>query len=274
MNLAPLKFLLIFTFLGAASAQEPKSLPIDFDLRGKGILLQVTEAVPVFSRPDPRSAKLADAEVGTVLLAIVLSNKRTWVQVEDDIGTNGWVPVERTDLGELLAAQLKIQQAQLEATREALEARSSESRDSGDIGGGAVYQSTNQIRHVLGPVFQFAPQNAWGFLYSVLFEFYLPSKGGIRQRGFGGEAAWYRDQSEYFYEFRVRYSSKFSKRPSFSSGPDIAIRFGGVSSPNVFMAGYRIGYDFGGRYPLELRAALTSQRGSRFLSDVSWRVRF
>ncbi len=253
-----------------AYAQTTKVLPVDFDLRGRGILLQVSEPVPVFTAPDPKSAKLAEADVGTVLLAIGLSNKRTWVEVEDDQGTRGWVPVDRTDLGELLEAQVKMREAEVAATREELtSAAPSDVKFSG-----ATYQSTSQVLHVFGPAIMYGPETSWALLYSLLFQFYIPETGGVRQRAFGGELAWLRNSPSSQYEFRIRYSSKFSSRPKISYGPDAAVRFATAASSTFYAFGYRIGYDILHWLPLELRGAVTTESQARWLGEISLRARF
>lgn len=240
-----------------------------------GVLLQVTEPSPVLARPDPKAAKLAQADAGTVLLVVEISRKRTWVQVEDEEGTRGWVPVERTDLVELLAAQSKIKKAQAEAIKVQLDTVASGPEDDLDQeNSGARFQTTHRLSHVLGPVMQVSDGRAWGMLYSLLFDFQVPGKSGVRQRGVGAEMAWLRASAMNRYEFRLRYTSRFSKRPAFSYGPDAGVRFASNTSPTSFVFGYRLGYHFAWYLPLELRAAVTTESSHRWLGELSWRLRF
>ncbi|HVJ66185.1 MAG TPA: SH3 domain-containing protein [Bdellovibrionota bacterium] len=259
--------------LAVAQSSASKVLPVDYELRGKGILLQVSEVVPVFARPDPKSAKLAEADVGTVLLAVDLSPKRTWVRVEDDEGTQGWVPVDRTDLGELLEAQIKIREAEIESTRETLAAAKEAAQENAEASVQS-FQSGSEIVHVLGPLYQFANPGGGGFLYSLLFQFFVPERGILRQRAFGPEFAWTRKDDRHQYEFRLRYTSKFSRWGRLSYGPDVAYHFSNAAVGARFALGYRIGYDVTPWLPLEIRGAVTTRSTDRWLGEISWRVRF
>lgn len=268
-------FLMIGLVAGHAYSQQSQLLESDFDLKSKGVLLQVTADVPVFSRPDPNSARLANAESGTVLLVIELSSKKSWVHIEDDQGTRGWVPVDRTDLRELLEAQVKIQNAQLEAAKAQLEESAEAQKEAQAVESQAsVYQSNARISHVIGPLYEFNGGRGWGALYSLLFDFQIPEQGIVRQRSFGAELAWLNLKPEHRYDLRVRYSSRFSWDGRFTYGPDVSVRLPTARSSAMYILAYRFGYELLWRFPLEMRVAISSERTHRWLSELSWRIRF
>lgn len=259
--------------VATSHAQTPSLLSSDFNLDSKGVLLQITEDVPVFLKPDPRAPRMANAEAGTVLLVLEVSSKRSWVKVEDDEGTRGWIPVDRTDLPDLLKAQIQLRDSQRAETKALLEGPPPEA-DPFDESSASRYQDSARLTHVLGPVWQWNHGAAWGILYSALFDFQISERGGVRQRSLGAEAAWLRKSSANLYEFRLRFSSRYPSHVPLSYGPDVAVRFGDEKSPTTFFAGYRIGYDLFWRFPLEWRVGIGSKSGQRWLTEVAWRMRF
>lgn len=252
-------------------AQSPSRLPKDYDLKNKGVLLQVTSSVPVFSSPSPSAAKVAQADEGTVLLVIQVSKKKTWVEIEDESGVRGWVPTNRTDLEELLAAQAKIQ----EAEQDEIKSKFEKAPEQEDLSRATVYQSKNNLSHEIGFSFLRSDNFYKGFVYSLLFDFDVPSKSGVRQRSAGFESSYYFNQENTLFDLRFRYSSRFSFNRQFKYGPDLGVRFN--SDANIgtqFFAAYRLGYDLFWKFPVELRGGFSAPGSPRWFSDVTLKLRF
>ncbi len=72
-------------------------------------LLEVKKETPFFLRPSLKSEKLAEAEVGTLLMFVEKSKRGIWVKLRDADGLEGWMPLDRTDFLEVDAARESLE---------------------------------------------------------------------------------------------------------------------------------------------------------------------
>ena len=67
-------------------------------------ILEIQKNTPLYDRPSLNGKKVATAEEGTNLLFIEKSKKGLWVKLKDGDGLEGWMPIQGTDLTEVLNA--------------------------------------------------------------------------------------------------------------------------------------------------------------------------
>ncbi len=77
-------------------------------------ILEVTKKSNLFERPSAKSQVLAEAEEGVMLLLVDISKQGRWLKIKDAEGTEGWIPVNRTDYGQIHKAREVIEDMAIE----------------------------------------------------------------------------------------------------------------------------------------------------------------
>lgn len=230
------------------------------------VLIKITRATPVYTKPSLKSQAIADVDKETLLLVKKVSSKKIWLYVEDEDGNTGWVPSQRTNFSDVThqanalkeAAELEKQEAEQDRKKNQLSLDQIEERK----------RSAHSFRHHLSALGRRAftdPNGDWA--YGPSYRLMLPSvamrHGNEYQfNRLGFEIAFLKSEEKFSLPLRFKFLGQ-KENSWVATGPDLGLFFTKLKRDSKWSGsvGYSVGIN-----PPNSGLSLLLRGGAEFFS--------